>query len=961
VTSLRQRLTAGLTEGAPLFPLVVLFGLNAVDELDRSAFNVLAPEIKDHFHLDLAGVFALVALIEVVAILCGLPLAYWADRRSRLRLAVGGATLWGGFSLLTGLAPSVAVLALARAGTGMGRSVVTPTHFSLLADYYPGSIRPKVYGVHRSANSVGQFVGPVTAGLLALWLGWRAPFVLFIVPTAVFVLLALRLKEPPRGGQERRELGAEDEAIETEEHPPRFGEGCRMLWRIRTLRRVWYALPFAAVVVFVGFGALFSIFYKEEFGLNEAQRGFVTAFTEPAQILGLLIGIPVANRLLKRNPALVLRFAAVVGLVLAGFMTLLAVTPYLAVVVGMHMLIAGVGAVLAPAVLSILSLVIPPRTRSLGFALTGLWILPGLAMFPVIGALADAWGVRAALLLEVPLLALAGLVFASAGSFVSDDIRRTRAAALARSEALLARRRGEGKLLVVRGLDVAYDNVQVLFGVDFEVGEGELVALLGVNGAGKSTLLRAISGVVEPRAGAVIFDGRDLTGAAPHEITALGVGHVPGGRGVFPGLTVAENLRVAGWTSRRRPAELTRAIDEAVAHFPVLRERWSQPAGTLSGGEQQMLTLAQAFVSRPRLLLIDELSLGLAPVVVTRLLEVVRAIREQGTAVVLVEQSVDLALRVAEVAYFMEKGEIRFQGPAGELAGRPDLLRAVFLGRASAAAIAAAASAAAKAAPAASIASEPVLSVHGLSKRYGAVTAVDGVSFDLSPGQILGVIGPNGAGKTTLFDLVSGFVDPDAGHVHLDGRDVTALSPEARARLGLGRSFQDARLFPSLTVTEAVSLSLERRLEIRDPVAAAIGLRAVARSEGWVSRRASEIIDLMGLANFADLFVSELSTGTRRLVDLACALAHEPTALLLDEPSSGIAQRETEALAPVLRRIRDATGAGVLLIEHDLPLVTSVADEMLALHLGRVVARGRPDEVVAHPQVAAAYLGSTEE
>jgi ABC-type branched-subunit amino acid transport system ATPase component/MFS family permease len=958
MTSLRQRLTTGLTEGAPLFPLLVLFGLNAVDELDRSAFNVLAPEIKDHFDLDLAGVFGLAALIEVVAILCGLPLAYWADRRSRLRLAVGGATLWGGFSLLTGLAPSVAVLALARAGAGMGRSVVTPTHFSLLADYYPGSIRPKIYGVHRSANSVGQFVGPLVAGLLAYWLGWRAPFLVFIVPTTIFLLLALRLTDPARGGQERREMGAVDETIETEEPAPPFGEGCRLLWRIRTLRRVWCALPFAAVVVFVGFGALFSIFYDQEFGLNEAQRGFVSAFTEPAQILGLLLGIPVANRLLKRNPALVLRFCALVGLVLAGFMTLLAITPYLAVVVGMHMLIAGVGALLAPAVLSILSLAMPPRARSLGFALTGVSLLPGLVLFPIIGALADAWGVRAALLLEVPLLAAAGLVFASAGSFVNDDIGRARSAALARSEALAARRRGEGKLLVVRGLDVAYDNVQVLFGVDFEVGEGEIVALLGVNGAGKSTLLRAISGVVPPRAGAVVFDGRDLAGAAPHEITALGIGHVPGGRGVFPGLTVAENLRVAGWTSRRRPAELARAIDEAVAHFPVLRQRWSQPAGNLSGGEQQMLTLAQAFVSRPKLLLIDELSLGLAPVVVSRLLDVVRAIREQGTAVVLVEQSVDVALRVAETAYFMEKGEIRFQGPAQELTERPDLLRAVFLGRASAAALAAASSGTGGGA---GPPGEPVLSVEGLGKRFGAVTAVEGVSFDLAKGQILGVIGPNGAGKTTLFDLVSGFTEPDSGVVRLDGADVTDLSPDARARLGLGRSFQDARLFPSLTVIEAVSLSLERRLEVRDPVAAAIGLRAVARAESWVARRAAEIIDLMGLANFADLFVSELSTGTRRLVDLACALAHEPTALLLDEPSSGIAQRETEALAPVLRRIRDATGAGVLLIEHDLPLVTSVADEMLALHLGRVVVRGRPEEVVAHPQVAAAYLGSAEE
>ena len=245
---LSARLTLGITEGRPIFPLLVLFGLNAVDELDKTAFNVLAPEIRRSFGLGISGILGLVAVIELVAILLGLPLAYWADRRSRVRLAAGGATLWGSFSLATGLAPTVGVLAAARAGAGMGRAVVTPTHFSLLADYYPPEIRPKVYGTHRAANSVGQFVGPILAGALALWLGWRAPFVLFVVPTVVLVVLAMRLHEPARGGHERRAAGAAESVCLTEEEPPGFVEGFRMLWRIRTLRRIWYALPFAAAV-----------------------------------------------------------------------------------------------------------------------------------------------------------------------------------------------------------------------------------------------------------------------------------------------------------------------------------------------------------------------------------------------------------------------------------------------------------------------------------------------------------------------------------------------------------------------------------------------------------------------------------------------------------------------------------------------------------------------------------------
>ncbi|HYH47963.1 MAG TPA: MFS transporter [Acidimicrobiia bacterium] len=422
---LSARLTLGLTEGEPLFPLVVLFGLNAVDELDKTAFNVLAPEIRRSFDLGISGILGLVAVIELVAIVLGLPLAYWADRRSRVRLAARGATLWGGFSLATGLAPSVGLLAGARAGAGIGRAVVTPTHFSLLADYYPPEIRPKVFGTHRAANSLGQFVGPIVAGGLALWLGWRAPFVLFTVPTVVFVVLALRLREPTRGAHDRRAAGAPEAACVVEDAPPGFLEGCRMLWRIRTLRRVWYAMPFAAVVI-VGLGSLFSIFYEEEFGLNSAQRGLASAVTEPAQLLGLLAGIPIANRLLRKDPALVLRFVALVGVVVAACFAALSVTPYLALVIVLHMVIAAAAAVLQPGVFSILSLALPPRVRSLGYAVSALWFLPGLGLYPLIGQVADTSGIRTALFgLSFPLL-LAGFLLSTAGRFVNEDVQRAR-------------------------------------------------------------------------------------------------------------------------------------------------------------------------------------------------------------------------------------------------------------------------------------------------------------------------------------------------------------------------------------------------------------------------------------------------------------------------------------------------------------------------------------------------------
>ena len=196
-----------------------------------------------------------------------------------------------------------------------------------------------------------------------------------------------------------------------------------------------------------------------------------------------------------------------------------------------------------------------------------------------------------------------------------------------------------------------------------------------------------------------------------------------------------------------------------------------------------------------------------------------------------------------------------------------------------------------------------------------------------------------------------------AGRVRFLGEDVTDWSPDRRARWGLGRSFQDARIFPSLTVAENIALGLERHIDVTDHVSALFATPAMRESEADVAYTVEDLIELMGLQAYRDKFVSELSTGSRRIVDLAMSIAHDPLVLLLDEPSSGIAQRETEALGPLLLRIREETGCAMLVIEHDMPLITAVSDEILALDLGAVVLQGPADVVMQDPRVVTSYLG----
>ncbi len=257
-----------------------------------------------------------------------------------------------------------------------------------------------------------------------------------------------------------------------------------------------------------------------------------------------------------------------------------------------------------------------------------------------------------------------------------------------------------------------------------------------------------------------------------------------------------------------------------------------------------------------------------------------------------------------------------------------------------------------------SASTQPPLRISEVVVRFGGVTAVDTVSLRLEPNEILGLIGPNGAGKTTLMDCISGHRRPEAGRIFAFGRDLTRHPPEFRAHLGMHRSFQDARGFSTLTVRETLVVYQERHR----PSAlfgSLVRWPKTAQRTGEKERRADELIEQIGLTPWRDVATAELSTGTRRVCEIACMLAARPRVLLLDEPTAGIAQKETEALGPLISPVREELACSIILIEHDMPTIFALSDRVVALAGGRIIAEGRPDTVRRHPDVIASYLGTS--
>jgi ABC-type branched-subunit amino acid transport system ATPase component/MFS family permease len=961
IPSRRARASVFLTSINPMgiegrkLPLLV-FTLSAfITGWDGVALIIVVPDIQAEFGLSVAALSAILAFTTTATTLMGLPLGYLIDRVKRVWLVRAGELLGCVGDVVQALAPSFGVMTVGRLlGTSVRLPESSAVAFPLLADYYPSRSRARVFGSLVFSGQVGALIAAPLVGIVVTLYGWREAFLALAVLSGVVTGLTFLLREPTRGAMDRREMGVPEELAEQEQSPPTFAEALRGAWSIRTLR-------LQAFAQFVnGFTAplslLLQLILATKFALDPFQRSLLLTSTTVVTLPSLALGAGIADRLLARKPSTLVAMLAGLSFIASASLIGQAFAPNLITFVILSIIPPVTTSLLLPASATVMSLVVPARYRGVGLQLgTPLRLISGLVA-PALVAVATQISLQQAFIFFAPFMLLSGLFYLASAGTVSGDIRAARAAAIAGQESEQSRRDRQNKILVCRDVDVAIDEVQILFKVDLDVREGEIVALVGTNGAGKSTLLRAICGLQQATNGAIFFDGRDITHLPTHQSARLGVVYMPGGQGVFPLMTVRDNLTSAAWMGRNDPTSVEADMQRVLDLFPRLRERHHVLAGSMSGGEQQMLALGQAFLMKPRLLMIDELSLGLAPAVVEQLLDAIRVMKSEGMTVVLVEQSLNVALTIADRAVFMDKGEVRFDGPTEELLARPDLVRAVFMGGGAAGG----ATGLRKRTVSVEDRHEPLLRCEQLDVAFGGVQALCDVSLTVAAGEVVGIIGPNGAGKTTLFDVLSGFTPSDGGRVRIGEADVTKLSPDARARLGLGRAFQNARLFPPLTVRENIAVALEKRAN-RSPLLGAVWAPSVRNSERKLTSRVDGFIELLGLTQYADKFIRELSTGTRRAVEVACQMAAEPRVLLLDEPSSGLAQAETEALGPALLRIVKETGCGMLVIEHDLPLITSISDRLIAMELGAVVTTGTPYDVTHDPRVLASYLAASSD
>jgi ABC-type branched-subunit amino acid transport system ATPase component len=727
-----RSLAAAISEsGAGWYALLALGLFAALDQATGYIISAVGPNVSSSLGVS-ASTFTMIATQRQTLVgLTALNFAYIFYKRSqRAQLSKNFAVQYAGILVVASLITWVPAFAFVIGGVGAGAAVVWAAHRPMVMDAYPPDARVRALSFHGGAAVVGAIVGPALVVVLsgAAGLSWRGVLVvigLIFLPLALF---GLRLRDPgygrydsgPIAGLMREgagpddpkegdpvKLGHEGETGESREGDPTgltragrrgrrphqvpeadpteltFWEATRRVWMIPTVRRLlaaWAVLGVAVtpLVTYQGF------FLEQEFNLTTSQRALFYAG-------GWCLALPVlwfaarhGERAWRDDPARLLLIAAG-ALVALAVGLLLAVIPILGIsLFGFSVVFAAEAVGIALLSMVLLSIV-RPRARAIAAGLSAVFfgLIGGEGGSILLSSLASRYSEAVVIgILAIPALGAALMLRRAAVGLEADLDRVVNEELEDEGVRVVLSQGGTVPLLACKGIDFSYGQLQVLFGVDFTVRDGEMLALLGVNGAGKSTLLKVISGIGLPSAGSVRFRGSDITYVDAERRVRLGITQIPGGRAVFAPMTVIDNLRGLGYTIGKNRRLLEQRIDECFATFPILADRRDQPAATLSGGEQQMLGLCKAFILRPQLLLIDELSLGLAPIIVDQLLSMVRDINAGGTAVVLVEQSVSLALSVVNHAYFMEKGEIRFDGSNTDLMVRDDLLRAVFLGAA---------------------------------------------------------------------------------------------------------------------------------------------------------------------------------------------------------------------------------------------------------------------------------------
>jgi ABC-type branched-subunit amino acid transport system ATPase component/sugar phosphate permease len=678
--------------GLTVYTMTALGLLGVVDVFQAQAFTILTPEVSRALGLGLGAIAGARTLAFLATILSPLPVAALAQKRGRLALiCIITGVVWSVITLTTGFVTSLLALLAVLVFDGLSTGSVAALHPPYLTSAYPPAARVRVLSIYQGLVVLGQVVTPLFVSLLTgpLDLTWRGVFVIMGVTSLAASFYALGLRDPEPGKfdtellreeEHERVSGEPVEQLDEADVALGFFEIVRRLLLIPTVQRVSVGF-FVFGILVIPFQTFLSAFLEQRWGLSPSQRGLFFSGVAAVGIIALLFYGGRAEREFSKDPAKVL---GTVGLALGGavfFIALGGLMPIFALTCVCFAAGNSLISVLVPGLNASIMSIVDARYRPHAAALTGIFAASGsLLGILLLSSVNDNYGTTGSMVALIFPGVAAGMIIRSARKFINHDLDRMIDDILESEDVRVIRERG-GKLpmLQAKGIDFSYGQLQVLFDVDFTVDDGEMVALLGTNGAGKSTLLKVISGIGLPSTGTVRYRGEDITYLDAERRVPLGITQVPGGRAVFGTMDVVENLRTFGYTLGRDKKRVDDLIDTCFEAFPRLYERRTSLAATMSGGEQQMLGLSKALILQPKLLLIDELSPGLAPVIVGQLLEMVRKINDTGTAVVLVEQSVNIALSLVDHAYFMEKGEMRFDGPAQQLLERDDLLRAVFL------------------------------------------------------------------------------------------------------------------------------------------------------------------------------------------------------------------------------------------------------------------------------------------
>ena len=683
-------LKKGLAMGGGAATFVVLAILNSLDELQHAAIAVLAPDIRDTFGVSDGTITFIASSSGAFVVLGAIPMGWAADRMRRIPIIGWASIVFAAMVTLSGMAVNAFSFFWARFGVGIAKANTIPVHSSTIADTYPIGIRGRIGALDKGMGRLIAVISPILVGGIAAIAngpgevdGWRWAYYLLGIPVAMAAIAAFFLKEPQRGRWEKEDVLGES-FTEDDPLPVSLDAAFSRLMRIRTVKSV--VVGFSAL----GFGlftapVLENLWLEDEFGLESFERGAWATAAGIFTVLSLVYVGPKFDRLWRENPTRTLHMiGALIGFsaVFKPIQWAMPTVPlFIAFSIPTLVMLSTAFAMVGP----VMQAIVPYRLRGSGTALITLYIFfiggtgGGLISF----MFADAWGPRVTtLVLTIPSAVIGGWIMYRSARHVRKDLSLN-VQELFDEQDEQRRTAGDGEVpaLQLNNIDFSYGPVQVLFDVAFEVRKGETLALLGTNGAGKSTILRVISGLGIPQRGVVRLGGRTVTYTSPQLRSRLGIQQLPGGKGVFPDMTVHQNLVMGAYIHRSDGDDVARRITSVLELFPDLERRQDQRAGSMSGGQQQMLALARVLLHEPEVLLIDELSLGLAPTVVHDLLELVERLQERGQTIILVEQSLNVALSIADRAIFLEKGQVRFEGSAQELLERDDMARAVFLGR----------------------------------------------------------------------------------------------------------------------------------------------------------------------------------------------------------------------------------------------------------------------------------------